>query len=163
LPLRAWRLVTLHRILKGLLIPLRYEVSESSVAHGVALSRLRSIRHARGFGDRLADNYYLKGVVAMSSRGNDTEKPSAQPVVFTSKGRATLNGRAALNVHQAANFCGYDHRDAFDNHIRPFVPVIDMRPQGGVQPAWRWYVDDLEAFLDSRRREPSPRTSRSDE
>lgn len=58
---------------------------------------------------------------------------------------------ALLSANDAAHYLGIS-RSYFDDHVRPFVSEIDMRPPGGKQPMPRFARVDLDAFWEKRRR-----------
>jgi hypothetical protein len=58
--------------------------------------------------------------------------------------------RAALKIREAAAYIGYSVREM------PALPVprCDIRKPGGKRPVWRWRVQDLDTFLESRLVQP---------
>lgn len=59
--------------------------------------------------------------------------------------------QALLDPSEAAAYFGVS-RSHFDEHIRPLLPIIDMKPPRGKQPMWRFMKADLDALIASRRR-----------
>lgn len=41
----------------------------------------------------------------------------------------------------------------FHEHIRPLLPVVDLRPAGSKKPMLRWLVADIDALIETRRKE----------
>ena len=66
---------------------------------------------------------------------------------------AAPDGRA-LCPDDAAAFCACSRRH-FETHIAPHVPFIDLRDPTKHKAMPRYLVDDLRAYLLSRRRLPS--------
>ena len=60
--------------------------------------------------------------------------------------------RALLDVGEAAKYLGVS-RSYFDDHLRALLPIVDMKAPGQKQPMWRFTKADLDAFIESRRRE----------
>lgn len=58
---------------------------------------------------------------------------------------------ALLEIGEAARYLRCS-RSYFDEHIRPFVPMIDIRAPGAKLPMIRFAKVDLDAYIDSRRK-----------
>lgn len=58
---------------------------------------------------------------------------------------------ALFTPNDAAHYLGVS-RSYFDDHVRPFLSVVDMRPPGGKQPMPRFARADLDAFWTARRK-----------
>lgn len=62
-----------------------------------------------------------------------------------------MTDRALLDANEAADYLGVS-RSYFDQTIRPLVPIVDMKDPKRTQPMWRFAVKDLDAFINSRKR-----------
>lgn len=59
---------------------------------------------------------------------------------------------ALFSANDAAKYLGVS-RSYFDDHVRPFVPLVEMKPPTGKQPMPRFARADLDAFWGARRKE----------
>lgn len=59
--------------------------------------------------------------------------------------------QALFDPNEAARYLGVSRR-YFDDHVRPLVPIVDMKPPKSKQPMWRFRRADLDKLIDARTR-----------
>jgi len=59
---------------------------------------------------------------------------------------------ALFDLREAADYLGVS-KSYFDDHLRKYLPVVDMKRPDAKQPMPRWAKADLDHFIDTRRKE----------